>query len=244
VRLQKFLAHAGVCSRRQGEKLILQARVKVDGKTITELGFRLSSKTQKVTVDDKEVELVQVNIYLLMNKPAGLLTTLKDPHGRPTIMDILRDFPNRVFPVGRLDKDSEGLLLLTKHGELAYRLLHPRFKVAKKYIVTVSGRPSKQDIIAISRGIRIEGGFLTQPCKISLLCEKKDRCLFEIILTEGRKRQIREMFKVLNYKVIRLKRTELGPLKLGNLRAGRFRSLTPGEISAIKRSVGLLSDDL
>ena len=236
--MQKFLAHAGVCSRRQGEKLILQARVKVDGKTITELGFRLSSKAQKVTVDDKEVEL-SPSIYLLMNKPAGLLTTLKDPYGRPTIMDILRDFPHRVFPVGRLDKDSEGLLFLTNYGELAYRLLHPRFKVAKKYIVTVSGRPSKRDIIAISRGIKIGDGYLTHPCRIFPLAIRKDKSVFEVVLSEGRKRQIREMFKAINYKVVRLKRTELGPLKLGNLSAGRFRSLTPGEVSAIKRSVGL-----
>ena len=237
-RLQKFLAGAGVCSRRQAEKMILEGRVKVDGRTVTALGTKIDAGRQQVMLDGKRIRPGTDHLYLMMNKPKGILTTLRDPYGRPTISDLLRGVP-RVYPVGRLDMDSEGLLLLTNHGELAYRLLHPSFKVPKKYLVTVKGLPSGKDLERLRSGVEIEGGFRTGPCLIKLLSKRKERAVLEVILKEGRKRQIRLMFKTAGHFVLRLKRTEMGTLRLGKLKAGSYRELTPEEVKDLKKAAGL-----
>ncbi len=239
VRLQKFLAGAGVCSRRQAEKLIRQGRVKVDGEQVTVLGTRIDPVAQCVTVDGKEISVPTEHTYLMMNKPRGILTTLSDPYGRPAITDLLKDVPRRVYPVGRLDMDSEGLLFLTDDGELSYRLLHPSFKVPKKYVVTVQGLPSRKDLSRLMSGVEIEKGIRTKPCKIRLLGRKKRQAVMEVILTEGRKRQIRLMFKAAGHPVIRLKRIEMGPLKLGQLGKGRIRPLDEFEIQELRKAAGL-----
>ncbi len=239
MRLQKFLAGAGVCSRRQAEKLILEGRVKVDGKTVTTLGTRIDAGKQRVFLDGKRIRPGTDRLYLVMNKPRGILTTLRDPYGRPTIADLLRGIPRRVYPVGRLDMDSEGLLFLTNHGEMAYRLLHPSFKVQKKYLVTISGLPSRNELERLRSGVEIEGGFRTGPCLINLLGKRKGRAVLEVMLTEGRKRQIRLMFKTAGHSVLRLKRTQMGTLRLGNLKPGSHRELTAREIRDLKKAANL-----
>jgi len=213
--------------------------VKVDGKTITTLGTKIQPGRQEVTVDGRVVRPERDHVYLMMNKPRGVLTTLSDPYGRPTIVDLLGRLPRRVFPVGRLDLDSEGLLLLTDNGELAHRLLHPSFKVAKKYIVTVRGLPSRNDLDILSSGVEIEPGIKTRPCSVVIVGKRKKETTLEVILKEGRKRQIRSMFKAVDHPVLRLKRTEMGPLKLGRLKTGGCRELRPEEVDRILKAAGL-----
>lgn len=240
MRLQKFLAGAGVCSRRKAEKLILEGRVKVDGETVTTLGTRIDTSKQRVILDGKRIRPGTDRLYLMMNKPRGILTTLRDPYGRPTIADLLHDVSRRVYPVGRLDMDSEGLLFLTNHGEMAYRLLHPSFKVQKKYIVTVNTLPTRKDLEKLRSGVEIEGGVRTGPCRIKILRKLKRQAVLEVILIEGRKRQIRLMLKAIGHSVLRLQRTEMGTLRLGNLKPGSHRDLTPKEISDLKEAARLL----
>ncbi len=213
--------------------------MKVDGKTITTLGTKIQPGRQEVTVDGRVVRPERDHVYLMMNKPRGVLTTLSDPYGRPTIVDLLGRLPRRVFPVGRLDLDSEGLLLLTDNGELAHRLLHPSFKVAKKYIVTVRGLPSRNDLDILSSGVEIEPGIKTRPCSVVIVGKRKKETTLEVILKEGRKRQIRSMFKAVDHPVLRLKRTEMGPLKLGRLKTGGCRELRPEEVDRILKAAGL-----
>ena len=239
MRLQKFLAHAGVCSRRKAEKIIQEGRVRIDGKIVKRLGTKIDPQRQKITVDGKTVGIKKRYCYFLLNKPAGFLTTLKDPFGRPTIKAFLKKVTERVYPAGRLDKESEGLLLLTNHGELVHRLLHPRHKVKKVYIVTVSGFPSNEQIDKISRGVKIRGGVTTSPCTIRLLKRDKKTSVFEVILKEGRKRQIRYMFRAIGFRVVRLVRTRIGPLEIGNLQPGHLRSLTPVEIKRLLKEVSI-----
>ncbi len=240
IRLQKFLAHAGVCSRRKAEQHIREGRVAVDGEVVTELGTRVDPERSEVTFDGRLVTLEGGHTYLMLNKPPGFLTTLSDPYGRPTIRDLIRnEVKQRVYPVGRLDRDSEGLLLLTDDGELSHRLLHPRFKVPKKYIVVVRGHPSRAAIKTIEDGVEIAYGQITKPCTVMQVGRKRRQSIFEVTLKEGRKRQIRLMFRAIGYRVVMLIRTEMGPLRLGGLESGHVRRLKPKEISAIRRAAGL-----
>ncbi len=232
------MAHAGVCSRRKAERYIREGRVSVDGQVVTELGTTVDPKKNKVFFDGKPVVLSDDYAYFMLNKPPGFLTTLSDPFGRPTIKDLIKDIERRVYPVGRLDKDSQGLLLLTNDGELSYRLLHPRFKVPKKYIVTVAGHPSAKVISKLEQGVKIGEGKVTQPCKIRPLGRRKREAVFEVILNEGRKRQIRYMFRAVGFKVTKLIRTEMGPLKLGDLPMGKWRRLDKSEVDALKKAAG------
>ncbi len=238
MRLQKFLAHAGVCSRRAAEELIRQGRVSVDGRTVMEMGTQVRPGCQRVEVDGREIRHCEGYVYLLMYKPCGVLTTVKDTHNRRTVMDLLPDLSTRVYPVGRLDLNSEGLLLFTNDGELTQRLLHPRHKIPKKYHVTVRGRPSRRDIEILETGVEIDGR-VTLPCRIRLLGTTRKTSLLEVILSEGRKRQIRLMMDRVGHPVTRLVRVEMGPLNLRGLAPGRVRELDPAEVSALRRAVGL-----
>ncbi len=238
MRLQKFLAHAGVCSRRAAEELIRQGRVSVDGSPVTEMGFRVDPEKSRVQVDGIEVKGCEEHVYLVMNKPRGVLTTVRDTHGRKTVMDIVGNAGARVYPVGRLDLDSEGLLLLTNDGELAQRLLHPRHKISKKYHVTVKGHPSRRDIGLLESGVEIDGR-KTLPCRIRFLGKTKRNSVLEVILSEGRKRQIRLMMDKINHPVIRLVRVEMGPVVLQGLSPGKVRQLRETEVQALKNAVGL-----
>jgi len=238
MRLQKFLAHAGICSRRAAEDLIRQGRVQVDGRTVTEMGLKVDPSNCSVEVDGQPVSGCQEHVYMVMNKPRGVLTTVKDTHGRRTVMDLIDQADKRVYPVGRLDLDSEGLLLLTNDGELAQRLLHPRHKIPKKYHVTVKGRPSNRDIQRLRNGVEIDDR-MTLPCDIRVLGTTRRTTMLEIVLSEGRKRQIRLMMDMVGHPVIRLVRVEMGPLDIRGLAPGKVRTLNALEAQALRRAAGL-----
>ena len=239
MRLQKYLANAGVCSRRAAEILIRSGRVSIDGEIVTELGSKVDPYTNVIRVDKTRILWKRPPIYLLLNKPKGVLTTVRDPYGRTTVMDLLERVPGRVYPIGRLDKDSEGLLLLTNDGALAHRLLHPGHKATKTYHAMVKGRPSRAVLDFLRQGIEIEGK-MTLPCKMRVLKTSRHSTVLEIVLQEGRKRQIRLMLNTVNHPVIRLIRIKVGPVRLGKLLPGKYRILTDPEVESLKKAVGLI----
>ena len=230
-RLQKVLAARGVASRRKAEELILAGRVQVNGKTVKELGVRVAS-TDKITVDG-EVIGKQPLTYLILNKPPGYVTTASDPQGRPTVLDLVPDTV-RLFPVGRLDYDTSGLLLLTNAGELANILTHPRFEVKKTYLATVQGLPAENALDKLRRGIRLADG-PTRPAEVRVVQRKREKTVLELVIAEGRKRQVRRMCEAIGHKVLELVRTGFGPLRLGNLPLGSTRPLTRGEKEALEK---------
>ncbi|NLT96234.1 MAG: rRNA pseudouridine synthase [Clostridia bacterium] len=238
-RLQKFLAHAGVASRRSCEELILQGRVKVNGKVITALGTKIDPQKDIVEIDGKRVKKEEKKVYVLLNKPAGYVTTSKDPQGRPTVLDLIKDINERIYPVGRLDYETEGLLLLTNDGELSFRLTHPKYKVEKVYQALVKGIPDESDLEKLRKGIRLEDG-ITHPAKVKILQKGSNSTLLELIIHEGRNRQVRRMCEAINHPVLSLKRIKIGFLSLGSLPKGKFRPLTPEEVKLLKMRVGLV----
>ncbi len=234
VRLNKFLSQAGVCSRRKADELIRAGRVKIDGKLVTEVGVKVDPESQIVEVDGKRIE-PSLPVYYLFYKPAGYLTSLSDPHGRKTIAEFLKGMPERVFPVGRLDAATEGLLLLTNDGELANRLLHPRYGLKRVYHATVKGHPSPEKINRLLKeGVIVEGRRIF-PKSIKLLKKNARGSTYEVIVGEGRKREVRKLFAAIGHPVIRLKRVAFGPLTLKGLRPGEIRPLSPKEISLLKK---------
>ena len=242
LRLNRFLAEAGLGARRKVERLIEEGRVAVNGRIVKEYGYRVNPKEDIVTVDGKVVE-IQPKVYIAFNKPKNILTTMRDERGRPTVYDVLPIRDLRVFPVGRLDRASRGLLLLTNDGELAYRLLHPKYHVDKRYIVEVEGSPSEDKLNKLRRGIYLYPEGKTLPCTIRVLERSKWRTKLEVILREGRKRQIRRMFKKIGHPVKELIRVAVGPITLKGLPEGHFRYLTPEEVRMLKEMVGLGSEE-
>lgn len=236
IRLQKFLAWAGVTSRRAAEELIRAGRVRVDGVVVCEMGVKADPSRQVVEVDGTRVFLPHRLNYLILHKPRGVVTTVREPQGRDTVMRFLSGIQERVYPVGRLDKESEGLLFFTNDGPLAHRLIHPRFKVEKEYVVTVAGHPRREDIRRIEAGIEINGK-TTLPCRICVMGKTATGTTLDVVLREGRKRQIREMFAAIGFRVDRLMRIRLGPIQLGGLKPGRWRRLGLDEVEALKRIV-------
>ncbi|MEG6616260.1 pseudouridine synthase [Peptococcaceae bacterium 1198_IL3148] len=237
-RLQKFLAHAGVASRRKCEEMILEGRVKVNGKIIKELGTKVDPSKDKVLVDGKAVKQFEKKIYLKVNKPRGYVSTVEDDKGRKTVLDLLENITERVYPVGRLDYDSEGLLLLTNDGELTYALTHPKHEIGKTYRARVKGIPSVEKLEQLANGIELEDG-ITAPAKVFLTHVLNGNALLEITIHEGRNRQVRRMCEKIGHPVIRLVRTRIGPLELRNLGSGEVKKLTPRELSDIKKAAGL-----
>jgi 23S rRNA pseudouridine2605 synthase len=232
-RLQKVLAAAGLGSRRECELLIEQGRVMVDGRVVTRLGTRVDPGRQRIRVDGEAVQ-TERRVYYLLNKPKGFLTTNFDPSGRPRAVDILKAVPQRVFSVGRLDRESEGLLLLTNDGELTNRLTHPRYGVPKTYIIQVAGRPTAEDLAKMRKGVYLSEGKVT----VDSVRQKGTRgrsTLLEIVLSEGRNREIRRMLARLGHKVLRLTRTAIGPVTDRGLRPGEFRKLRPDELQTLQR---------
>ena len=239
-RLQKVLAHAGVASRRASEKLIQQGRVTVNGQVVTELGVKVDPQHDRITVDGQSIsKQAEKPVYVMLNKPAGVLSAANDEQrGRKTVVDLV-DVAERVYPVGRLDLHSEGLILLTNDGDLAQKISHPRYHLEKEYLVLVGGKPSGQTLSRWRRGqIEVEGK-PTGSAVVERLNPEGDNTWLKIILTEGRKRQIREVAKILGHPVKRLERVRIGPLKLGHLKLGRWRHLTPAEVQRLKNSVKL-----
>lgn len=241
-RLHKILARAGVASRRDVEVMIRAGRIKVNGRTVTMPGVKIDPGQDEVRVDGKTVYLKRLlekrPVYLAFYKPAGVVTTLSDPWGRPKVTDFLRGFPERVFPVGRLDYDSEGLLLLTNDGELAHRLMHPRYKIPKTYAVWVLGRVGSEALRRLREGVLLDDG-PSQPAVVRLLQRLRGQTLLEVTITEGRKRQVRRMCDAIGHPVLKLKRLAVGALTLKGLKPGGLRELTDWEVKQLKRQVGL-----
>ncbi len=238
IRLNKYLAESGIGSRRKAERLILAGRVKVNGQVVKDLGFKVSEE-DKVEIDGRII-VPEPKVYFLFYKPVGYLTTLYDPYGRPTIKSFLKDIPYRVFPVGRLDFNTEGLLLLTNDGKLANRLLHPRYGITRVYHATVKGHPQEIKLKKlIKEGIKVQGRRIW-PKAIRTLGYTSEVSIFEVIIKEGRKREVRKIFAAIGHPVIRLKRVKFGPLSLSGLRPGEIRPLFPKELKALKKACGLL----
>lgn len=237
MRLQKFLARAGVASRRGSEELMTAGRVAVNGVVVVELGTKVDPAVDTVTVDGRVVTLHSEPAYLVLNKPAGYVTTMSDPHGRPTVADLVPvpEHPG-LFPVGRLDLDTTGLLLFTTDGEVGFSLLHPRFHVSKTYEVLVQGTPDDEALERLRSGVMLDDG-VTAPASVTMTAPGETSEL-EITIREGRKRQVRRMFSAVGHPVIALHRVRFGPVQLGELEPGAFRMLRDEEISALRRAGG------
>ena len=231
-RLQKVLAKAGVASRRRAEELIRQGKVRVDGKVVTEMGTKVDPETQNIECDGVALVSQEEKVYILLNKPTGYLSTVDDPQGRPIVTDLLKNIAERVYPVGRLDLNTEGALLLTNDGELSQKILHPSHEVNKTYVAKVKGVPGKKKLDALSKGIELEGR-KTWPARIKVLKTEAQSTVIQIIIHEGRKRQVRKMFEAIGHPVLALKRTAYGQLQLGGLGPGKYRFLTPRDIKFI-----------
>lgn len=232
-RLQKYLARCGAGSRRTCEELILSRRVRVNGLVVTELGCAVEADRDEVTLDNKKC-LPESFVYLLLNKPAGYLSTVEDSRQRPKVTDLLKGVKERVYPVGRLDLDAEGLILLTNDGDLAYRLTHPKFEIDKVYRVLVRGVPEKSSLERLRLGIHLEDG-PAAPARARVLEQKKDgTSLLEITVHEGRKHEIKRLCEAIGLPVLHLIRLAMGPLRLGNLALGAWRPLTQQEIQLLR----------
>jgi pseudouridine synthase len=239
MRLNKFLAHAGVCSRREADRWIAEGRVSVNGQVIMELGEKVAPERDKVLVNGRPVRPeAERPVYVLLHKPAGRVVSVKDPFGRPTVMDLLSHVPVRVYPVGRLDLDTEGALLLTNDGELALRLAHPRYGVAKVYEVRVEGEPDEADLDRVRKGIFLEGR-KTSPARVQVLRRGHRHATLKVEIHEGRKREIRKMFEAVGFPVAGLVRIDFAGLTLEGLRSGQWRYLHTAEIRRLKKLVGL-----
>lgn len=236
-RIQKVLSDQGVCSRRAAEQLIQAGRVKVNGHPV-KLGDKMDPDYDKVSVDGKNIRVVRKRqyIYLMLHKPRGYITTASDELGRKTVMDLVADVGRRVYPVGRLDKDSEGLLLMTDDGAFANLLTHPSGGVGKLYRVTVRPRATEEQIVKMSSGVVLDDGVKTQPAVIHVVTDEPGRTVLEITLHEGRNRQIRRMCEAVGLEVVRLKRSAEGPVKLGMLAPGTYRELKKSEVTALRNA--------
>jgi pseudouridine synthase len=238
VRLNKYLSMQGVASRREADRMIREGRVQINGRTVEDLGVKIEAEGDRVAVDGRLIRSGRSLIYLAMNKPPGYLVTRDDPEGRPTVMSLLPKLRKAVFPVGRLDFDSEGLLLLTNDGELAFRLTHPRFEIKKVYAVEVEGEMSAEEAERLEKGVRIDGR-RTAPARVRVLGRGPRGSLVQIEIHEGRKREVRRMMDLIGHRVRSLKRIEFAGLELLSLPLGQWRHLRRDEIQALRRRAGL-----
>lgn len=238
VRLNKYLSLCGVTSRRKADDLILQGRVKVNGLVVKELGWRIDPDKDIVEVDGKEVKKLRYR-YIILYKPCCYLTALgRSKDGKKTLEEFLKDIPERVYPAGRLDYNAEGLLLLTNDGDLAHRVMHPRYKLPKTYLVWVDGIVNQDKIIAMKKGAKLEDGF-AKPDDVRLIKHEKNKSLIEVVFHEGRKHIVKRFISHFGYRVIKLKRIAIGPISLGNLRPGQWRDLREEEVKKLKKLLGM-----
>lgn len=231
-RLQKVMAHAGIASRRKSEEFIRHGEVKVNGKLITEPGYKVDPEQDKILVRGEDISL-ETKVYILLNKPAGYISTVDDPQNRKTVLDIIPNISQRIYPVGRLDRDSRGLLLLTNDGDLTYKLTHPSHEIQKTYLVEIKDRIKQNKINKLEQGIELEDG-LTSPAKAKILKSGDNNSIFTLTISEGRNRQVRRMCKKIGYRVIDLKRIRIGPLSLDEIPEGKYRYLSDKEIKLLK----------
>lgn len=236
VRLQKFLSRAGVASRRVSEKLMMAGRVRVNGEVVTELGSRVDPSRDRIEVDGTEVTLSATR-WIIFHKPRGCLTTRKDPGGDPTVYDLLPEDARELRYVGRLDRGTEGLLLLTNQGDLAHRLLHPSGEIEREYRVWVVGKPPRDVLLRLEQGVELEDG-PARARNVRFITEREGRSLVGLVLTEGRKREVRRLFDAIDFPVRRLKRTRFGPIELGTLPTGEWRDLTEEEVRRLEQASG------
>jgi 23S rRNA pseudouridine2605 synthase len=237
-RIQKILARAGIASRREAERMVIEGRVSVNGKVVGTLGFKSDASKDHIKVDGRRLTSFEPKVMLLLNKPRGYLSTVKDPRGRPTIVDLLKNIKWRIYPVGRLDFDAEGLLLLTNDGDLSHLLSHPSFSIPKTYLVKVRGVPEGKKLERLKRGVMLEDGE-AKAVSYSLIRQREKNSWVRVVVTEGRNHLVKRMFSAIGHPVLKLKRIEYGPIQLGDLPFGKFRYLTPGEMEKIK---GLMAD--
>jgi len=231
IRLQKFLANAGIASRRKAEQLIESGRVSVNGAIVTELGTKVDPATDTVALDGQVVRAGEP-VWIALHKPVGYVSTRDDPQRRPTIYDLLPPSLHGLFYVGRLDANSEGLMLLTNDGDTAHRLLHPRYQVSRVYEALVRGAVAPQTVERLQRGVELEDG-MAKAESVKLLPRKGNLTHLQLVLREGRKREVRRMLSAVGHDVVRLKRTSYGPIRLGALKAGAFRRLTDAEVERL-----------
>lgn len=234
MRINKYLAMCGVSSRRKAEEFIKEGMVKVNGTVITDLGRNIDESKDIVLLNGQKIVPPENFVYYVLNKPKGYVCTLSDEKGRKTIMDLIDGIDNRVFPVGRLDYDSEGLLLLTNDGDFAFRLTHPSFQIEKKYIVKVEGKMVESELAVLRAGVVVDGVRYGK-CRVKLLSFENNLSRMEVVLTEGKNREIRNMFKAIGKEVVLLKRVAEGVVKLGGLKRGEYRQLRPEEINSFNK---------
>lgn len=233
IRLQKYMASSGVASRRASEKLIEEGRVKVNGQVVTQLGTSIDPEIDQVEVDGKPITAVTEMIYILLNKPPGFVTTAKDQFNRPTVLDLLQDVPSRVYPVGRLDYQTSGLLILTNDGDLTLKLTHPKHEVFKTYVATVEGIIQAEQLEQLKKGVDI-GDFMTSPAEVTLIKHGIQESVVQIAIREGKYRQVRRMFETVGHPVTALQRISLGQLNLSGLSESKWRHLTANEVNYLK----------
>lgn len=232
LRLQKYIAGCGIASRRAAEELIVAGRVRVNKRTVTELGTKINPEKDRVFVDEKPIHAAQKKYYIMLNKPIGYISSAKDQFERKTVLELVEDLDARLYPVGRLDYDSEGLLFLTNDGDFTYYLTHPGNGVKKKYQVSVKGFMDMETIKQLRRGVEIDGR-MTAPARVELTKIRDNATDLTFVIGEGRNRQIRKMCEAVGFEVIRLRRVAIGNVVLGNLPKGKWRHLTPGEIQLL-----------
>lgn len=235
IRLQKALANANIASRRKSEEYISNGRVKVNEEVVTELGFKVDLEKDEIFVDNKKLQIEKDKIYIMLHKPEGCVTTVKDQFNRKTVFDYIKS-DKRLYPVGRLDYDTSGLLILTNDGDLTYGLTHPKHNITKTYIAKVKGIPTKKEIFEFENGLQIDD-YKTAKAKVFIINKGKNESTLKIIITEGRNRQVRKMCEAINHPVKTLKRVATGNLELGDLEKGDYRHLADSEIKYLRNLI-------
>ncbi len=237
MRLQKYLAQSGVASRRKSEEYILEGRVAINGEIVTELGVKVEA-SDEVTFDGVPVNKEEELVYYLLNKPIGYITSVKDEKDRATVMELVKEVPYRIFPVGRLDYNTSGLLIMTNDGDLTYALTHPKHDVNKTYRAKVKGQVTRQAINKLSQGVNI-GGYITAPAQVAKLKDTLGTTTLSITIHEGRNRQVRKMCEAVGHEVLKLSRVAIGKLEINDLEVGQYRKMTPSEIAYLKEIGGI-----